>query len=510
MNKGSLDHKHLWHALGGDVSGPSLEAGNPEFRSFRFCLQSRLSLFFKRSSHWRLGFPSMGGRVLLDQRDQAFFFCLWTVFHAARHNVKVARLQENIVILIGNCQLALKHEESFVFALMFMPNKLPFDPSHFDHCVIHVGDNHGGPGLATVGCGLAQISDFHGAVFSSFAVSHSANSQFADDNYITCYICGYMKQQDILRDLGHLALASRLKRLADALLADAAKVHSDADAPLQPGQFPLIAALDRYGPMSVNDAAEILGISQPATTRAVSESVKIGLVTSGPGQDDKRFRELSLTELGRSTVADMKRSMWPRVEASARGLTQGLTGDFLDSINQIEGRLLEQSMLERVRANTLSILPYSDALAPHFQEINLEWIEAMFIVEPHDHEVLSRPKESIIDKGGEIHFVCSGDREILGTCALEREPDGFVELTKMGVRAFARGKGAGEFLLRFILERTRELGWQDRLFLVSNKRNVAAVRLYEKLGFEHDAEIMNRFGARYDRCDVAMRYRPSD
>jgi hypothetical protein len=31
--------------------------------------------------------------------------------------------------------------------------------------------------------------------------------------------------------------------------------------------------------------------------------------------------------------------------------------------------------------------------------------------------------------------------------------------------------------------------------------------LYEKLGFAHDAQIMSDFGARYERCDVAMRYR---
>ncbi|WP_234411390.1 hypothetical protein [Rhodanobacter thiooxydans] len=34
----------------------------------------------------------------------------------------------------------------------------------------------------------------------------------------------------------------------------------------------------------------------------------------------------------------------------------------------------------------------------------------------------------------------------------------------------------------------------------------AAIHLYEKLGFQHDAEIMARHGARYQRCDVAMRY----
>ena len=28
----------------------------------------------------------------------------------------------------------------------------------------------------------------------------------------------------------------------------------------------------------------------------------------------------------------------------------------------------------------------------------------------------------------------------------------------------------------------------------------------EKLGFQHDAEIMATYGARYERCDVAMRF----
>ncbi len=316
-----------------------------------------------------------------------------------------------------------------------------------------------------------------------------------------------MYEKDILKDLGHLALASRLKRLADTLLADASIIHQDSGEPLQPGQFPLIAALDRYGPMSVNSAAEILGISQPATTRAVSEAVKMGLVASGLSEKDKRFRELSLTDQGRKSVERMKRSMWPHVSGAARGLTKNLPGDFLECINEIEQRLSERPMLDRVRANTLSIVPFANELAPDFHDINTEWIEAMFTIEPHDREVLTRPRENIIEKGGEIYFVRSEANGIIGTCALEQEDEGFVELTKMGVRSTARGQGAGEFLLRFILERTREMGWQEKLFLVSNQKNVAAIALYEKLGFQHDAEIMQTFGARYERCDVAMSYR---
>ena len=48
----------------------------------------------------------------------------------------------------------------------------------------------------------------------------------------------------------------------------------------------------------------------------------------------------------------------------------------------------------------------------------------------------------------------------------------------------------------------------DPLYLLTNKRCAAAVHLYEKLGFRHDKEIMARYGAEYERCDVAMRYFP--
>jgi ribosomal protein S18 acetylase RimI-like enzyme len=46
----------------------------------------------------------------------------------------------------------------------------------------------------------------------------------------------------------------------------------------------------------------------------------------------------------------------------------------------------------------------------------------------------------------------------------------------------------------------------ELLYLLSNKKSAAAIHLYEKLGFVHDAEIMQTYGARYARCDVAMRY----
>lgn len=162
----------------------------------------------------------------------------------------------------------------------------------------------------------------------------------------------------------------------------------------------------------------------------------------------------------------------------------------------------------RVERDVLVIREYDDALAGHFRDINAEWIDAMFQLEATDEEVLENPREKVIDGGGVILFVEARGFGIVGTCALQKTGPSAFELTKMGVRESARGLKIGEFLLAAVIERAMSLK-ADPLYLLTNARCAAAVHLYEKLGFQHDREIMARYGARYERCDVAMRYAPT-
>ena len=153
----------------------------------------------------------------------------------------------------------------------------------------------------------------------------------------------------------------------------------------------------------------------------------------------------------------------------------------------------------------LTIRNFSADLAREFHNINAEWITAMFALEDTDRAVLENPQARIIDGGGAILFVEAAGVGIIGTCALQRTGPGRYELTKMGVRETVRGLKAGEFLLNAVIARAAALD-ADLLYLLTNARCAAAVHLYEKLGFVHDPEIMAEYGARYRRCDVAMRY----
>ena len=311
---------------------------------------------------------------------------------------------------------------------------------------------------------------------------------------------------DILRDLGPIFLGSRLKRLAERMQAGAARVLTDAGLTVQPAHMPLLSALDRRS-LTVGQLAQAVGTSQPGVTRAASQLVSLGLIEASQGAD-QRQRTLSLTAAGRAVMARVKMLVWPRVKAAVNEMCDGLSGPLLEQIAVIETALACRPLNERVAGfapERLLIREFSDGLAATFHEINAEWINSMFNLEGSDLEVLQDPRGRIIDSGGTILFVEAPGLGIVGTCALRKTDDDGFELTKMGVRASARGLKAGEFLLAATIDRAATMHAKT-LYLLTNSRCEAAIHLYEKLGFRHDAEIMEKYGSRYERCDVAMRY----
>lgn len=153
----------------------------------------------------------------------------------------------------------------------------------------------------------------------------------------------------------------------------------------------------------------------------------------------------------------------------------------------------------------LRIVEFHDGLSQAFHDVNAQWIEAMFVMEPADRQVLENPRDMIIDRDGVILFVETDDLGIIGTVALMHVGEGVYELTKMGVLESARGRKAGEFLLAACIRRAQNMNMTG-LFLLTNAICAPAIHLYEKAGFRHDAEIMERYGKKYARCNVAMSF----
>ncbi len=308
--------------------------------------------------------------------------------------------------------------------------------------------------------------------------------------------------QDVLALEGAVMLGSRLKRLAERLQGGAERIALDCGLPLQPSQMPLMTALYRRGPMTVGEAVKALGISQPAVTRILSRLVELELIETSRDARDQRSKTLSLSPAGSAAMELADTVLWPRLRAAVDEVCDAPA--LLRLIEETERALAEQPLEQRPRGG-LAIRRFSDALAGDFYRINAEWIDAMYLLEQTDIDVLKNPRERIIEPGGDILFVEDPNLGLIGTCALQKTGERQFELTKMGVSEQARGKKAGEFLLHAVIARAQALGC-DRLYLLSNAKSAPAIHLYEKLGFVHDAGIMEEFGKRYARCNVAMLY----
>jgi len=144
---------------------------------------------------------------------------------------------------------------------------------------------------------------------------------------------------DIVEQLGHLALGTRLKRIGERLQAETTRFIEASGLPVPASQFPLLAALDRAGGMTVGELAEAVGVSQPGVTRSVARLADLGLITVTHESADRRRRSVRLTKVGDDVVARARADVWPHVEAAVVEACDGLDGALLGQLAELEARL---------------------------------------------------------------------------------------------------------------------------------------------------------------------------
>nr|WP_321245519.1 GNAT family N-acetyltransferase [uncultured Psychroserpens sp.] len=149
---------------------------------------------------------------------------------------------------------------------------------------------------------------------------------------------------------------------------------------------------------------------------------------------------------------------------------------------------------------TFEIIPFDNAYAKDFYDLNIEWLQTYFYVEPYDEEVLSKPEKYIINKGGYIFFIKSKDI-VLGTVALMPTDEPFVfELTKMSVLPNQRGQKIGQQLLQYCIDFAKENNFKS-LMLYSATKLENAIYIYRKFGF---IELELEKDSPYKRSDIKM------
>jgi len=146
----------------------------------------------------------------------------------------------------------------------------------------------------------------------------------------------------------------------------------------------------------------------------------------------------------------------------------------------------------------MRIVPYEKKYASFFYDLNVEWLQTYFFVEPYDEEVLSKPETFILDKGGHIFFALENE-SVIGTVALIPYDRFTFELTKMAVNKAFRGNKIGQKLLQYCIEFAQ---FQEKnLMLYSHTKLANAIHIYRKYGFK---EITLEDNNPYQRSNIKM------
>jgi DNA-binding MarR family transcriptional regulator len=153
--------------------------------------------------------------------------------------------------------------------------------------------------------------------------------------------------EDVVRQLGHLTLGTRLKRLGERLQSQTQRILDAHEVPIQAAQFPFLTAVDRLGPLTVGELAEAVGMTQPGATRALAQLAEEGLVEITSASDDQRRKRVTLTRQGKRLVEVGKRDVWPVIEMAVKDACRKLSGSLLEQLAALEDGIGEQPLDRR-------------------------------------------------------------------------------------------------------------------------------------------------------------------
>lgn len=292
---------------------------------------------------------------------------------------------------------------------------------------------------------------------------------------------------DLIMRLGELALATRLRRLADMLQKDVTAIYAELGLDFQARWFPVLVAMREHDPTTATILAGDLGLSHQAVSKTIKLLIHRDLVNESPDPTDSRRRLLSLTRDGRD-LCERLDNVWEEIRKANEDLLAELDGDFLHDLGRLEAALATESMATRVRTrldlaavDPVQIVDYRPTYKKHFRRLNELWLDHQFVLEDSDRRILDDPNGMIIRRGGHVLFALV-EETVAGTCALIQHPDGPLELAKMSVDPAYQRRGLGQRLTTATINRARQSG-ADKLWLRTSPLLKAAGRLYRRLGF---------------------------
>ncbi len=160
---------------------------------------------------------------------------------------------------------------------------------------------------------------------------------------------------DYSRSFRGSALAARLRRASEHLDRDGTRVYAARNVRFEQRWYGILRQLIANGPMSVGAIAAVLRITHVSVSEASRSLEKAGIVVSTTAPDDRRKRNLGLTDQGRAMAEDLA-PVWDAFNAAASELNDE-AGDIVALLDRLDDALARRSMFDRIMQRLPNVEP---------------------------------------------------------------------------------------------------------------------------------------------------------
>ena len=292
---------------------------------------------------------------------------------------------------------------------------------------------------------------------------------------------------DKLRTLGHLAGATRFRRISEKLYLDGDKIYKEANINFKASWFSVYYVLAKSNqPLAIMEIASQIDFSHISVKNVLRELEKEGLVTLAINPTDRRSKLAQLSEKGNELLKELK-PLWLSFTKALKELFDNGHPDLMNILDRIDKSSSRFPINQSVKTQdweTVKIVDYRPSLKQYFYDLAAPWLMEVLNgeLEEEDKFTLSNPDKAYIEQGGFLFFA-KYKSKIVGCVVLKRLDETSFEFAKLFISPNYRKMGIATKLIERCITRCKE-NEVDTLWLQTTMSMPQAHKLYYKLGFD--------------------------
>jgi DNA-binding MarR family transcriptional regulator/N-acetylglutamate synthase-like GNAT family acetyltransferase len=291
---------------------------------------------------------------------------------------------------------------------------------------------------------------------------------------------------------------------------------------LEKGQYILVIRICENRGINQETLSNMVNVDRTTISKAIKKLEVLGYVEKRRDKKDRRAWKLFPTQKAMSIYDFLKEEEIYTTQKALDGLTAEEINTLEKMLMHIRKNIVQELSIvkngekrdylkifgksnEEFESSNESfkIIEYENRYQSIYAKLNLDWLIAYDLLEEKDLKLINNIEQEVLDKGGKIFLLQVESGEIIGTIGLVPVNHETVEIIKLSISDDYTGKGFGKRMVQKAIDEAYNMEFKN-IILYTNSKLKAAIKLYEKMGFE----LIDIESNSYELADLKMIYKP--